>query len=301
RAICGWHYIRHRYRQRIGQFKEYWDKTGRDLIEIKDLKDPEVVMINYVDFLIEQNSTPAKIVENVSAITTLFKAARLSESIINGKVLKQVLKRTRTKLKQLIKESTSYRINILLKFIELQADKLQTLIEAQFRGCTFISIMAFGTLRMFEILGADVNQNEDNSWNTNISMLKGDDTEAEIIFQPLVNQSICPTFRISMWINRTERQQLNKPLWWLKRTNKPATADFTSKSIHHIMEHAGIENNTTITSIRAASITKDFSLGFSVVYRAALQGLNSDALFVTIISTPNDYYNQAKFINVMHL
>ncbi|KAA6354864.1 MAG: hypothetical protein EZS28_049609, partial [Streblomastix strix] len=255
RAICGWHCIWRRYRQRIGQFKEYWDKTGRDLKEIKDLKDPEVEMINYIDFLIEQNSASANVVENVSAITTLFKAAGPSEQEINGKVLKEVLKRTRAKMKQPIKESTSYSINTLLKFIELQADKLQTLTEAQFLGCTFISIMAFCTLRMVEVLRADVYQNQDNSWNINTSMWKGDDTDSEIIFRPLVNQSIYPTFWLSMWLNRTERQQLDKPLQWLKRTNKPATEEFTSKSIHHVMEQAGIENNPAVTSIRAASIT----------------------------------------------
>ncbi|KAA6373592.1 MAG: hypothetical protein EZS28_030882, partial [Streblomastix strix] len=265
RAICGWHCIWRRYRQRIGQFKEYWDKSGRDLIEIKDLKDPEVEMINYIDFLIEQNSTPANIVENVSAIITLFKAAGLSEQKIYGKILKQVLKRTRAKLKKPIKETTSYSINILLKFIELQADKLQTLTEAQFLGCTFISIMAFCTLRMVVVLRADVYQNEDNSWNINTSMWKGDDTNAEITFRPLVKQSICPTFWLSKWLNRTERQQLDKPLWWLKRTNKPATEEFTSKSIHYVMEQAGVENNPAVTSFRAASILKAFFLGFSKI------------------------------------
>ncbi|KAA6356349.1 MAG: hypothetical protein EZS28_048125, partial [Streblomastix strix] len=200
-----------------------------------------------------------------SAITTLFKAAGLLEQKINGKVMKQVLKRTRAKIKQPIKESISYSKNTLLKFIELQADKLQTLTEAQFLGCTFISIMALCTLRMVEVLRADVYQNEDNSWNINTSMWKGDDTDAEITFRPLVNQSISPTFWLSMWLNRTERQQQDKPLWWLKRTNKPATEEFTSKSIHHVMEQAGIENNPAVTSIRAASITKAFSLGFTKI------------------------------------
>ncbi|KAA6375554.1 MAG: hypothetical protein EZS28_028920 [Streblomastix strix] len=68
-----------------------------------------------------------------------------------------------------------------------------------------------------------------------------------------------------MWINRTERQQLDKPLWWLKITNKPATVEFTSKSIHHVMEQASIENNLSVTYIRAASITKAFSLEFSKI------------------------------------
>ncbi|KAA6378038.1 MAG: hypothetical protein EZS28_026436 [Streblomastix strix] len=281
KAICGWHCIWRRYRQRIGQFKECQDKTRRDLIEIKDLKNPEVEMINYIDFLIEQNSTLANIDDNVSAITNLFKAAGLSDQKISGKVLMQILKRTRTKLKQLIKESTSQSINSQLQFIELQANKLQMLTEAQFLGCTFISIMAFCTLRMVEVLRADVYLNEDNNRNINTSMWKGDDTDAEIIFRLLVNQSICPTFQSSKQLNRTERQQLDKPLWWLKRTNKPTTVEFTSKSIQQVMEQAGIENNPAVTSIRAVSITKTFSLGFSK---------NCNRLFLSTLQQQHDYF-----------
>ncbi|KAA6369257.1 MAG: hypothetical protein EZS28_035215 [Streblomastix strix] len=125
--------------------------------------------------------------------------------------------------------------------------------------------MAFCTLRMIEVLLADVYQNEDNNCNINTQMWKGGDTDAEITFRPLINQSICPTFWLSKWLNQTERQQLDKPLWLLKRINKHATVEFTSKSIYQVMEQAGIENNHAVTSIRAVSFTKAFSLGFSKI------------------------------------
>jgi hypothetical protein len=58
---------------------------------------------------------------------------------------------------------------------------------------------------MVEVLRANVMENDDGSWNINTEMWKGDEVEAEIIFRPLDNEAICPTFWLKRWLNRIER------------------------------------------------------------------------------------------------
>ncbi|KAA6402947.1 MAG: putative Transposon Ty3-I Gag-Pol polyprotein [Streblomastix strix] len=115
----------------------------------------------------DQNASSANIIESVNAISVLFKAEGHHDTKINGKMLKLTMKKPKVKVKQPIKETTCYSINILLIFIEQQALVIELLSEEQFLGCTFTSIMAFCTLRMVEVLRANVTENDDGSWNLN--------------------------------------------------------------------------------------------------------------------------------------
>ncbi|KAA6389037.1 MAG: hypothetical protein EZS28_015435, partial [Streblomastix strix] len=265
RAINSQHSILIKPRERYGQFKEYWDQTGRQLTEIKSQKDSELELINYIIYLKDQNASLAITIESINAISILLKSQVHHDTKINGKMLKLTMKKPKAKVKQPIKETTSYNISTLLIIIEKHALVIEQLYEEQFIGCTFTSIMAFCTLRMVEVLRANVTENDDGRWNINTEMWKGDEVGAEIIFKPLDNEAICPTFWLRHWLNRIERPQNIQLVWYLVKTGRQATEEQTSKAIHWVMKQAGVENNPAVTTIRAASITKAFSLGFSKI------------------------------------
>jgi hypothetical protein len=85
---------------------------------LSSIQDPEAEIINYVLSLKSKNASSNNIVENVAAVSLLFKVAGIQESRIQGKLLFQVMKKYRSALKKPQREESIYSLDDLLEVLE---------------------------------------------------------------------------------------------------------------------------------------------------------------------------------------
>ncbi|KAA6364278.1 MAG: hypothetical protein EZS28_040197, partial [Streblomastix strix] len=128
-VIAGWHCIWRIYRQRIGEFAQYWSATGRQWKDLSQIADPQITLVNYINELEQNRATPACIVISCTAITVLFKAVGFLESSINGQILKQTMKKFNAQVKKELKEEPIWNMNLLLSYIKEKYKAIKVLNE----------------------------------------------------------------------------------------------------------------------------------------------------------------------------
>ncbi|KAA6361749.1 MAG: hypothetical protein EZS28_042723, partial [Streblomastix strix] len=147
------HSIWRSHRQRIGESDEFRRKQGKRWEDLITVKDPEVVISNFLAQYRRLKSSDAKTNACRTAIRMLFRIQGFLEKEINGFVLN----------------------------------------EQEHMGCVISSIMAFATLRLTEIHRAKATRNEDGSWQLDTAVWKGDDYDLTVAFRTVSNKQICPT------------------------------------------------------------------------------------------------------------
>ncbi|KAA6390780.1 MAG: hypothetical protein EZS28_013693 [Streblomastix strix] len=162
------------------------------------------------------------------------------------------------------KEEPIYKLDVLLKYIQGKAQDKQKLNEQEHLGCTVSSIMAFYTLRLAEIRRASVVHLDDNVWQLNTSIWKGDNYDPTAIFRLLSNPKVCPTTWLNSWFGLRREDDLNKPLWWRAKNMKASSYEYLSKAVHLVMSAAGVHKGNSVTSIRKSSITKSINQGATI-------------------------------------
>ncbi|KAA6396720.1 MAG: hypothetical protein EZS28_007757 [Streblomastix strix] len=234
---------------------------GRTWRDLRLIQDPESEIVKYVTHLQQNGSTSNNIVESVAALALLFKVSGFKEVPTQGKELYQIMKKHRAAIKKVQKEESINSLDNLLKVLENQAKKIDDLAENASMGCIIVSIMIFSVLRLAEVMRASVEQAENGSWMINTSTQKGEDGGVIVHFRKSRHIYTSPVFWLSTWINKCRCRLIQNNLWYLTKTNKPATVNQGSKAVHEIMKLANIDISYTVTSIRSSSITKQIAIG----------------------------------------
>ncbi|KAA6393150.1 MAG: hypothetical protein EZS28_011326, partial [Streblomastix strix] len=214
KVIEGWHSIWRRHRQRIDEFEEFWMKQGKSWDDLMTVKDPEVVISNFLAQQGRSKSSDANTNACRTAIGMLFRIQGFQEKEISGFALKQMMKKPQYATRKKRKEEPIYKLDILLRYIQGKFGYIEQLSEQEHMGCEISSIMAFATFRLTEIHRAKATKNEDCSWQLYISVQKGDDYDLSVTFRPVSNQQICPITWIASWFARRSTSDQTKPLWW---------------------------------------------------------------------------------------
>ncbi|KAA6381430.1 MAG: putative reverse transcriptase [Streblomastix strix] len=187
---AGWHCIWRRYRQRIGEFAQYWSAIGRQWKDLSQIADPQITLVNYINELEQNGATPACIVLSCIAITVLFKAVGFFGSSINGQILKQTMKKFNAQVKKELKEEPIRNMDLLLSYIKEKYKAIKVLKEQEFFGCTISLIMIFSTLRLAEIHRASCEFNKDKSCSLKTGTEKGPGHKVTITFRRLDDKEI---------------------------------------------------------------------------------------------------------------
>ncbi|KAA6399789.1 MAG: hypothetical protein EZS28_004689 [Streblomastix strix] len=227
------------------------------------VKDPEVVISNFLAQQDRSQSSDANTNACRTAIGMLFRVQGFQEKEINGFALKQMMKKPQYATRKKRKEEPIYKLDILLRYIQGKFGFIEQLGEQEHMGCVISSIMAFATLRLTEIHRAKATRNEDGSWQLDTAVWKGDDYDLSVTFRPVSNKQICPTAWLASWFARRNTDDQTKPLWWRGSRKKIASYEYLSKAVHMIMKGAGVQAKNSVTSIRKSSITKSIDQGAS--------------------------------------
>ncbi|KAA6399817.1 MAG: hypothetical protein EZS28_004656 [Streblomastix strix] len=268
RVIDGWHSIWSRHRQRIGEFEEFWTKSGKTWEDLTIVKDPETVISNFIAQQIYVNATNANSNACRTAVGMLFRNQGFQEDRINGFALKQIMKKPTATTRKKRKDDPIFKLDVLLKYIQGKAQDKQKLNEQERLGCTVSSIMAISTVRLAEIHRASVVHLDDNVWQLNMSIWKGDNYDLKVTFRPLSNAKVCLTEWHQSWIAQRKKDDLDKPLWWRAKNMKASSYEYLSKAVHLVMSAAGVHKRNSVMQIRKSSITK------SINHVATIQDIN---------------------------
>ncbi|KAA6374704.1 MAG: hypothetical protein EZS28_029770, partial [Streblomastix strix] len=263
KVIEGWHSTWRRHRQRIGEFEEFWMKQGKSWEDLMIVKHSEVVISNFLAQQRRSKSSDANTNACRTAIGMLFRIQGFQEKEINGFALKQMMKKPQYATRKKRKEEPIYKLNTLLRYIQGKFGYIEQLSEQEHMGCVISSIMAFATLRLTEIHRTKTTRNEDDSWQLDTAVWKGDDYDLTVIFRPVSNKQICSTAQLASWFVRRSTSDQTKPLWWCKSRKKIASYEYLSKAVHMVMNGAGVQAKNSVTSIRKSSITNSFDQGAS--------------------------------------
>ncbi|KAA6383701.1 MAG: hypothetical protein EZS28_020772 [Streblomastix strix] len=79
-SIQRWNAIWRRHRQRLVEFRQYWEELGHRWEDLRSIQDSEAKIINYILNLKSKNASSNNIVENVAAVSLLFKVAGIQAS-----------------------------------------------------------------------------------------------------------------------------------------------------------------------------------------------------------------------------
>ncbi|KAA6367443.1 MAG: hypothetical protein EZS28_037031 [Streblomastix strix] len=175
KVIEGWHSIWRRHRQGIGEFEEFWMKQGKSWEDLVTVKDPQVVISNFQAQYGRSKSTDANANACRTAIGMLFRILYFQGKEINVIVQNQMIKKPQYTTRKKRKEEPIYKMNILLKQIQGKFGYIEQLSDQEHIGCAISLIIAFATLRLTEIHRAKATMNEDDSWQLDIAVWKGDD------------------------------------------------------------------------------------------------------------------------------
>ncbi|KAA6368547.1 MAG: hypothetical protein EZS28_035926, partial [Streblomastix strix] len=263
-VIDKWHSIWSRHRQRIGEFEEFWTKSGKSWEDLTTVKDPETVISNFIAQQISVHATNANSNACRTAVGMLFRIQGFQEERINGFALKQIMKKPLAATRKMRKEEPIYKLDILLKHIPERAGMKQKLNEQEHLGCTISSIMAFSTPRLAEIYRASVVKMEDNVWQLNTSIWKGDNYDLTVTFRHFSKPKVCPTTWLNSWFDLRRKEDRDKPLWWRPKNKKVSSYEYISKAVHIIMQASGVKKGNSVTSIRKSSITKSIDQGATI-------------------------------------
>ncbi|KAA6375852.1 MAG: hypothetical protein EZS28_028620, partial [Streblomastix strix] len=109
-VIDGRHCIWSRRRQRIGEFDEFWTKSGKSWEDLTTVKDPETVISNFIAQQISVHATNANSNACRTAVGMLFRIQGFHEERINGFALKQIMKKTSCNYKEEEKGRTNLQV-----------------------------------------------------------------------------------------------------------------------------------------------------------------------------------------------
>ncbi|KAA6370685.1 MAG: hypothetical protein EZS28_033789, partial [Streblomastix strix] len=105
---------------------------------------------------------------------------------------------------------------------------------------------------------------EDNVWQLNTSIWKGDNYYLTVTFRLPSNSKVCPTTWLNSWFGLRREEDRDKPLWWRPKNKKVSSYEYLSKAVHIVMQASGVKKGNSVTSICKSSITKSIDQGATI-------------------------------------
>ncbi|KAA6384048.1 MAG: hypothetical protein EZS28_020423, partial [Streblomastix strix] len=239
-----------RYLKRNNQQPEY----------LLNLDQPQIFMANYLEDAINQKCSDNSVKNQRCALAVLLKFMRYSEQQIHSDLVKQLMRKIRMRLRQTDKEKQIWDLDILLNYIKQQVPLLeQNLLSIQQRRAIAATLaMVFTVARLTELHRAVLLSTSEDECIIQTTILKSPQRITEFKICKIPDERICPLRWFKSWIKAIEPNTPNKAeeLWRISHAERYIQADDLSKAIRAVMQSAGISKTYSVTSIRAAAITK---------------------------------------------
>ncbi|KAA6402740.1 MAG: hypothetical protein EZS28_001731 [Streblomastix strix] len=177
-------------------------------------------MASYLEVAINQKCSDDSVKNQRFALAVLHKFMEYPEQQIHSDLVKQLMRKIRMRLRQTDKEKQIWYLDILLNYLKSQVPLLeQNLLTIQKRKAIAATL---------------------------------------IMICKIPDERICPLRWFKSWFADREPDIPNKAqeLWMISHAEKYIQADDLSKAIRAVMQSAGISKTYSVTSIRAAAITK---------------------------------------------
>ncbi|KAA6392261.1 MAG: hypothetical protein EZS28_012210 [Streblomastix strix] len=247
------------YLKRIHQQPDY----------LLDLDQPQIFMANYLEDAISQKCSDNSVKNQRCALAVLLKFMGYSEQQIHSDLVKQLMRKIRMRLRQTDKEKQIWDLDILLNYIKQQVPLLEQglLSIQQRRAIAATLVMVFTVARLAELYRATLLSTSDDEYIIQTTILKSPQRIAEFKICKIPDERICPLRWFKSWFAEREPDIPNKAqeLWRISQTERYIQADDLSKAIRAVMQSAGISKTYSVTSIRAAAITKLLKFNVSSV------------------------------------
>ncbi|KAA6361178.1 MAG: hypothetical protein EZS28_043296 [Streblomastix strix] len=224
------------------------------------LEQPQIFMANYLEDAISQKCSDNSVKNQRCALSVLLKFMGYSEQQIHSDLVKQLLRKIRMRLRQTDKEKQIWDLDILLNYIKQQVPLLeQNLLSIQQRrAIAAIQVMVFTVAILAELHRAVLFRTSKDEYIIQTTILKSPQRIAEFKICKIPDERICPLRWFKSWFAEREPDIPNKAqeLWRISHAERYIQADDLSKAISAVMQSAGISKTYSVTSIRAAAITK---------------------------------------------
>ncbi|KAA6358769.1 MAG: hypothetical protein EZS28_045704, partial [Streblomastix strix] len=238
------------YLKRIHQQPDY----------LLNLDQPQIFMANYLEDAISQKCSDNSVKNQRCALAVLLKFMGYSEQQIHSDLVKQLMRKVRMRLRQTDKEKQIWALDILLNYVKQQVPLLEQglLSVQQRRAIAATLVMIFTVARLAELYRATLLSTSDDEYIIQTTILKSPQRIAEFKICKIPDERICPLRWFKSWFADREPDIPNKAqeLWRISQTERNIQADDLSKAIRAVMQSAGISKTYSVTSIRAAAITK---------------------------------------------
>ncbi|KAA6403728.1 MAG: hypothetical protein EZS28_000747 [Streblomastix strix] len=226
----------------------------------KDSQQPQIFMANYLEDAISQKCSDNSVKNQRCALAVLLKFIGYSEQQIHSDLVKQLMRKIRMRLRQTDKEKQIWDLDILLNYIKQQVPLLEQglLTVQQRRAIAATLVMVFTVARLAELHRATLLSTSDDEYIIQTTILKSPQRIAEYKICKIPEERICPLRWLKSWFADRQPGIPNKAqeLWRISHAERYIQADDISKAIRAVMISAGISKTYSVTSIRAAAITK---------------------------------------------
>ncbi|KAA6366754.1 MAG: hypothetical protein EZS28_037719 [Streblomastix strix] len=183
-----------------------------------------------------------------------------SEQQIHFDLIRQLMQKIRMRLRQTDKEKQIWDLDILLNYIKQQVplfeQKLLTI--QQRRAIAATLIMVFTVARLAELHRSTLFSTSDDEFIIQTTILQSPIRIAEFKICSIPDERICQLRWFKSWLpdRETKIPIMAQELWRINHVERYIQADVLCKAIRAVMQSACISKTYSITSIRAAAITK---------------------------------------------
>ncbi|KAA6393563.1 MAG: hypothetical protein EZS28_010911 [Streblomastix strix] len=182
-----------------------------------------------------------------------------SEQQIHFDLVKQYMRKIRMRLRETDKEKQIWNpdiSNCIKSQISVLEQNLLTI--QQMKVVVDTLVMLFTVARLAELHRATLLSTPDDEYIIQTTILKSPQRIAEFKIYMIAYERICQLRRFNSWFGDREPKIPIKAqeLWRISHAERYIQADDLSKAIRAVMQSAGISKTYSVTSIRAAAITK---------------------------------------------
>ncbi|KAA6382866.1 MAG: hypothetical protein EZS28_021606, partial [Streblomastix strix] len=238
----------------------YLKKIRQQPDYLLNLDQLQIFMTTYLEEAINQKCPDNSVKNQRCALAVLLKFIGYSEQQIHSYLVKQLMRKIRMELRQTDKEKPIWDLDILLNYIKAQVPLLEqnALVIQQRRAIAATLVMVFTVARLAELHRATLLSTPDDEYIIQTTILKSSQRIAEFKICNIPDERICSLRWFKSWFADREPNIPNKAqeLWRVSHAEKYILADDLSKAIRTVMQSAGISKTYSVTSIRAAAITK---------------------------------------------
>ncbi|KAA6361891.1 MAG: hypothetical protein EZS28_042583, partial [Streblomastix strix] len=255
-----------------------------------DLEELQIFMANYLEEAINQKCSDNSVKNQRCALAVLLKFMGYSEQQIHSDLVKQLMRKIRMRLRQTDKEKQIWDLDILLNYIKAQVPLLeQNVLTIQQRGAIAASlVIVFTVARLAELHIVTLLSTSNDEYIIQTTVLKSPQRITEFKICKIPDERIYPLRWFKSLFADREPDIPNKAqeLWRISYAEKYIEADDLSKAIRAVMQSAGISKTYSVTSIRAAAITKFLKHNVSSVQ------VDRFTHYSDTVSTVRQYYDK---------